>query len=1049
MIAKCWLLKKAPKSGLIATQIHPAAAHLQARVNKRRFTASWLTKRKHDRKVLVAEESTKIWADSDSDTSSSSSSSSESEQEEVHCFMADQTDEDEVFDFSNVEFTRDDLVIELNDMVKEYRKLSQSFEEAKAENMSLKSSSAESSSDELEDADILKTELSKLQAENEMLRNEISELKADVAKSTVELSSWNKANLTLQKICENQKQASDKTVIGFNDNEVRPASVDDVDVIIEQVIVETAQMGADEEEIDIGGAIVSGSAVGSQAVEKADEFELCLNLSYEEFYARQAKQPVVTASDTDEDIETIDVGAGVGDQQLQIFVVADSRTDASTDYTVTEPVEEMEKAAVEQSADEAMSPEDILMTIPVDCPLPSAEREVTKIQLGKSISIPGVQEGDWYKASLPKIPATDKGKALLQEKDPVKGNPVQEQFSLIVADIDLLVQLRELVIDEVDKFFNSFSLKKLAALQTDENCPLPSAEGEVTKIQLGKSISIPGVHEGEWYKASLPKIPATDKGKAPLMEIDPIKGNPIKEQLSLILTDIEVLVQLREQIIDDVDRFFNSFSLKTLAALQTDDISAKEELVLNWAEADSKKFVLQRRHFILTKYRELLIQKFLEAHRANFVPGDVQAHRLKWDRTCCSQIFEGRPRDRGAVIARTNSNTRSTCWIRTIILVDGVWVVELCGGHWVKIPQRIVNNEILRHRSYADTLPLISKFFQLMKMRWADICIEFAQFSVSVDIRNFVSYIAEDRSALRVVQSVNRSVFVSPHVQFIASSAVEDQHIQRLLYQRPFSSSSSDDSSMHFVEDDIPLGDDAASTQFSLPTAATHVPDSFAQLRASIDQLHFEQIRHKEDFDKLRDTLLMHIRDIEKKFSERIDAHDRTYRVLLNNIHHDARDHKNFLSLDLKSSQQKLSTQVAAAAFDTVDVRKEVKELNAKVTFLDGQGEGGSSRPQPPPDDQSRPSWGSGGSGSRPVDQRRYVGGSISRDSGSRGRRGSGERRSPGDSGSSKRKRSSGGGFDPEVPLGLLCCCLLVVQVFPGFTAGRGYDPAGGAPGDG
>ncbi|KZV16780.1 hypothetical protein F511_15416 [Dorcoceras hygrometricum] len=46
--------------------------------------------RKHDRKVLMAEESTKSWADTDSDSSSSSSSSSDSEQEEVHCLMADQ-----------------------------------------------------------------------------------------------------------------------------------------------------------------------------------------------------------------------------------------------------------------------------------------------------------------------------------------------------------------------------------------------------------------------------------------------------------------------------------------------------------------------------------------------------------------------------------------------------------------------------------------------------------------------------------------------------------------------------------------------------------------------------------------------------------------------------------------------------------------------------------------------------------------------------------------------------------------------------------------------
>ncbi|KZV44898.1 Phytoalexin-deficient 4-2 protein [Dorcoceras hygrometricum] len=152
--------------------------------NKKRFS------RKHDRKVLVAEESTKSWADSDSDSTSSSSSSSDSEQEEVHCFMADQTEEDEVFDFANVDFTRDDLVIALN-----------------------------ACSDEQEDADILKTELSKLQAENELLRNEISELKAEVAKSTVEMSSYNKANITLQKICGNQKQASDKTGIGFTSSE--------------------------------------------------------------------------------------------------------------------------------------------------------------------------------------------------------------------------------------------------------------------------------------------------------------------------------------------------------------------------------------------------------------------------------------------------------------------------------------------------------------------------------------------------------------------------------------------------------------------------------------------------------------------------------------------------------------------------------------------------------------------------------------------------------------------------------------------------------------
>ncbi|KZV35412.1 dystroglycan-like [Dorcoceras hygrometricum] len=159
---------------------------------------------------------TKSWADSDSETSSTSSSSSDSEQEEVHCFMADQTDDDEVFDFANSEFTREDLVQALNDMVHEYKTLSHTFEEIKAENASLKNSSAESSSDELEDTDSLNTELSRLKIEIDLLRNEASELKAEVDKLTEEMSSWNKANHSLYKLYESQKPLNDKTGVGFN-----------------------------------------------------------------------------------------------------------------------------------------------------------------------------------------------------------------------------------------------------------------------------------------------------------------------------------------------------------------------------------------------------------------------------------------------------------------------------------------------------------------------------------------------------------------------------------------------------------------------------------------------------------------------------------------------------------------------------------------------------------------------------------------------------------------------------------------------------------------
>ncbi|KZV20963.1 hypothetical protein F511_38387 [Dorcoceras hygrometricum] len=175
--------------------------------------------RKHDRKVLVAEESTKSWAYTDSESSSSSSSSSDSEQEEVNCLMADQTSDDEVFDFSNVVFTREGLISALNDMVKEYMKLSHSFEEIKVENKSLKNSSIESSTDTLEDIDNLKTGLSKLMMENELLRSESSELKAEIEKLNLTMSSWNQSSRSLHKMQESQKPVNDKSVLGFSSSE--------------------------------------------------------------------------------------------------------------------------------------------------------------------------------------------------------------------------------------------------------------------------------------------------------------------------------------------------------------------------------------------------------------------------------------------------------------------------------------------------------------------------------------------------------------------------------------------------------------------------------------------------------------------------------------------------------------------------------------------------------------------------------------------------------------------------------------------------------------
>ncbi|KZV20582.1 dystroglycan-like [Dorcoceras hygrometricum] len=190
---------------------------------------------------------------------------------------------------------------------------------------------------------------------------------------------------------------------------------------------------------------------------------------------------VVTPNDTDEEMETVVVGVDSGNQPVQtliekpveemVTVMGDQATTAIGDQQVgsgDELSENIETKPVVLSADEAMSLEDIFMSIPADIQLPSAGVKITRILFGATIHISGVTERTWYLASLPKIPVEDKGKELLVEKDLVKGNPVWEQLVLIVAEIELLVQLREKVINEVEQFFHSFSRNKLAALQLED-----------------------------------------------------------------------------------------------------------------------------------------------------------------------------------------------------------------------------------------------------------------------------------------------------------------------------------------------------------------------------------------------------------------------------------------------------------------------------------------------------------------------------------------------------------------------------------------------------
>ncbi|KZV32044.1 spindle pole body component 110-like [Dorcoceras hygrometricum] len=160
---------------------------------------------------MVAEENKSAWADSDSEESRYGTSSSSESEDEVQCLMADDTEE--VFDFSSPEFTREDLVTALNEMVLEYKKRSQSFDEVKSERESC------AANVDLVGSSNMQAALSKLVTENEELRSRSEEMRHENQWLAAIISSRTRSYASLKKLHETTKPSGDKIGLGYNSDE--------------------------------------------------------------------------------------------------------------------------------------------------------------------------------------------------------------------------------------------------------------------------------------------------------------------------------------------------------------------------------------------------------------------------------------------------------------------------------------------------------------------------------------------------------------------------------------------------------------------------------------------------------------------------------------------------------------------------------------------------------------------------------------------------------------------------------------------------------------
>ncbi|KZV14734.1 hypothetical protein F511_40626 [Dorcoceras hygrometricum] len=503
---------------------------------------------------------------------------------------------------------------------------------------------------------------------------------------------------------------------------------------------------------------------------------------------------------------------------------------------------------------------------------------------------------------------------------------------------------------------------------------LPSlTSAEPTKIKFSSTIEIRGVEDGDWYKKNLPNIAPTYKGKKYLEEPDTIQGHPAREQFQLVCGDIDFLILLRENVITEMNSFFHYFSLRTLNAMRTvKDILSKVEKMLSWVETDSLETAIHRRLFIIAKYREVLLRKFLVSRRTNLVLGlpttvidqqnlgllsaahqeavrhllrHMNAHGLEWTRPVSSMLFEEPNLERGFYIPRNHKTIFSTSWLRNLQKIEGAWVVEEGFNRLVCKCIKCVssNSSSLTARVSITDLSPICVFFkteQCMDSQpsivktwgWYRVCTEVlrysmfgylkpvSRFTVCTDIVPVGPVLGVFSIPRRVVDNV------SYHIQILDSAPTD-------FVSSPPHQSSSSTSSMNF-SDDILQGTTTAgestptAVQFSLPPA---VSDSFTDLRTSMSRIISLQSKESMRLVDSHSEVLDKIKKLETTILEAFYQQNQSFHRLLTGIRQEAQNDTTALSLGVKA----VRTQTTMLSTDQADACKEEKEQKAIIEDMD------------------------------------------------------------------------------------------------------------------
>ncbi|KZV24942.1 hypothetical protein F511_17508 [Dorcoceras hygrometricum] len=529
-------------------------------------------------------------------------------------------------------------------------------------------------------------------------------------------------------------------------------------------------------------------------------------------------------------------------------------------------------------------------------------------------------------------------------------------------------------------------------LQISDDMMLPSVNAaEITKIRLGESIHIPGVQECDLYYASLP---IHDKGKEILEEDELVRGNPARETVELICGDVDFLVQLGNHVMKYVVEFFHSFSLNKLTDLDgLKALKAKESLMLNWAETNSLEMAPW------TATASQIIDLLSAAHSKSLEVLLIQQkeHGLPIEQPCtltCLDTSIGS----GAVLGQFFSQDKSKCWVRPMVLIDGVWT-PIQGNDFLrsscklslfvnrkKLPKSVVEEAFVPHCYLIEPIQYWGAAPSLIKTwGWASVCTEIIRYSMfgclrpvcqeivvykfgveriqdyllsdfqrGVCIDTFVGFfsgsIVQTDSEIELSSSDGDTVYRSPspilqetdsfeeNLQFALGpvGSTDAQEEQLYIVESPESppyipqlqesSSLSSDSQMHFDSNDFPL-DDTTEAQTSLPAATVDLSSLLDDLKSSLSQR----------MDDAHSEILSRLHTVERALQNTLGNQNEYIRNLIQSARQEEQNHDDLQILRLNELKKSVMAQRVTADTESLALRNRFNALDAKILLLDGQ----------------------------------------------------------------------------------------------------------------